>query len=234
MATDATLAAAIKKAKSNPMEFGFVAKGSEGNLMVDRKVAAKDVMEAKKTLGGGTVYRGRCFEENGLLVFEVAKEPPSALAGIIKKTIRDSAGLSMNVEVRVNAALGEMEGGDAPSLLDEAAPPPALDEAAAFAARLKKILPAYLAALQTPNPAWVAELKTTFNTLQTAFKGRDFTTANAQLKALVRLLTAKPNSPPEAPALGPPSADQAAFKSRLKQVMPLYEKAKGNVPACPD
>ena len=56
--------------------------------MVNRtKVPAKEVNEAKAKLGGGLIWRGRCFGEDGALVFEVPKEPPSTLAPQLKKII---------------------------------------------------------------------------------------------------------------------------------------------------
>ena len=62
MAANAELTNALKAAKTKPMSFAFVAKGSEGRLLVDKKkIPPKDVDAAKKECGGGTIYKGRCL-----------------------------------------------------------------------------------------------------------------------------------------------------------------------------
>ncbi len=103
MAVDAQLATALKTAKTRPQSFAFVAKGAaDGALLVSQaKVKPQDITDAKAKAGGGTVWNGRCFDENGTLIFEVAKEPPGTLAGAIRKVIARDAGLTLHVEVRV-------------------------------------------------------------------------------------------------------------------------------------
>src|ERR1043165_8239007 len=95
MPTDsAELASALKQAKKKPMFFAFIAKGTDGVLMVDKKkIPQKEIAAAKKEGGGGTIFTGRCQDEEGTLVFEVAKDPPGPLSGQLKKIIkRDSGG----------------------------------------------------------------------------------------------------------------------------------------------
>src|SRR4051812_40651854 len=91
-----TLRAALKK----PMFFVFVANGAQSRLLAEKKkISARDAASAKKECGGGTIFRGRCKGENGTLVFEVAKQPPATLAPLIKKIIKQEAGLNYPVEV---------------------------------------------------------------------------------------------------------------------------------------
>ena len=87
MSIDTELQANLKKAKSGRMMFAFAHKGSSGSLMMDRKITGKDAAKAKEKAGGGTVFRGRCFGEDGQMIFEVAKEPPAALEAAIRRTI---------------------------------------------------------------------------------------------------------------------------------------------------
>ena len=159
---DTKLAATLRQAKSTPMHFAFVAKGaSDGTLLAAKiKVPAKQVNEAKAELGGGLIWRGRCFGEEGSLVFEVAKEPPSTLAKQLKTVISRDAGLTLRVEVRVNKGLDEAaeeggqsadeaadEGGQVPAdeapadeAPAEATPPPAAPPAGGAAAFKEQLL----------------------------------------------------------------------------------------------
>src|SRR5207249_4180182 len=102
-----------KQAKTTPMRFAFIAKGpTEGRLLLAKKpVPAKEVADARKELGGGQVYRGRCRWEDGQLVFEFPKEPPAALANTIRTIIHRDAGLSVKVILRVAADLAAEEAG---------------------------------------------------------------------------------------------------------------------------
>jgi hypothetical protein len=119
----------LKKAKSKRMMFAYVAKGAEGTLLVARKVKPKEIADARKELGGGTVYKGQCFGEGTTMVFELAKEPPGALQQQIRKRMKDDAGLSMPVEVRVNEKAEEelpeeVEGAEPEAEEGDEAPPP--------------------------------------------------------------------------------------------------------------
>src|SRR5215813_8800391 len=97
---DSQLLANLKLAKTTPMRFAFVTKGpTECRLLLAKKppVPPKEIAEAKKELGGGQVYLGRCRWENDQYVFELAKEPPGALAKEVRAVIARDAGLHLNV-----------------------------------------------------------------------------------------------------------------------------------------
>ena len=101
-ASDTHLAASLKTARTRPQSFAFIAKGADGALLVSpAKIKAQEIAEAKTRVGGGTLWSGRCFGEEGKMIFEVAKEPPASLATALRKVILQDAGLSLPVEVRV-------------------------------------------------------------------------------------------------------------------------------------
>jgi hypothetical protein len=97
------LVTALKLAKTKAMQFALVAKGpTDGTLLVSKnKIQAKAIAEAKKTLGGGQIYKGRCLgDADGELVFEIAKDPPASLSKTIKTIIHRDAGLTLKVDAR--------------------------------------------------------------------------------------------------------------------------------------
>jgi hypothetical protein len=108
---DDELTAALKQARRMPMYFALVSKGmGQGKLMVFKKpLPASKVAAAKKALGKGTVFRGRCFGEESRLVFELAKKPPATLAKQLKSIISRETGLTLRVETRMAADLVEEE-----------------------------------------------------------------------------------------------------------------------------
>ncbi len=138
-ALDTELATGLKAAKTKPMFFALIAKGTTGKLLVaKKKVPAPAIASAKKECGGGTVYQGKChIDEDGALIFEVAAEPPGTLAATTKKIIKEEAGLSFKaVEFHVNASAeqeaeeGQVEEGAAPPVGTAAVPAaPAADPA---------------------------------------------------------------------------------------------------------
>jgi tetratricopeptide (TPR) repeat protein len=237
---DAELSSALKQARRAPMRFAFVAKGpSEGKLRLAKKsVPAKDVAQARKDLGGGLVWKGRCFGEEGLLIFEVPKEPPATLAKQLKTIITRDAGMTLKVEVRVNSELEAEEGDEATA--EQAAPPPAPpppgappaagDGMAKFTARLKTLLPEIIKA-QAANSPVSQEVKLRASEAQTFARKQDFNQANALLDRVEKLLPqagpatgAVPPAPPP-----PPSGDAAArVAARLKALMPVVQQAQGN------
>ena len=107
---DPVLAQALKHARTAPMHFVFVAKGTtQGKLLVAKKsITAKEVADAKKEVGGGVVFRGRCVGDGGNLVFELPKAPPITLKQQLKTFIHREAGLALPVDVRVAADLREI------------------------------------------------------------------------------------------------------------------------------
>jgi hypothetical protein len=230
--TNQQLADALKQAKRGPMRFAFVVKGpAEGTLLVARKsIPAKEIAEAKKELGGGKVYRGRCAGEMGALVCEVAQEPPATLAKQLKGIItRDAGPLFKAVEFRVVADLAEEEQGEAPP--EGVPPPPSPPLAADKAAVLKR-----LSALIGPYQAAVAAQDTDLPRMQSlmvAVKGlvgnQDFAQAGKVLDELEPLVAqgraVRPGTPPVGDGAAP-------FTARLKALLPQIQQAQaGATPA---
>jgi hypothetical protein len=187
----AELASLLKKAKSGTMSFAFLAKGTEGRLLLDRKkVSAKEISEAKKELGGGTVYKGRVQGEEGSLVFELGKEAPGSLASVTKKSIKRDAGLSLDVVYRVAADLveeNEGESEDSPGADNNVvppAPPPPLD-APALINRLNALTGAIKEAMAGTNRVRVQAL---FMEANGAIKSNDYALAGRLLDSLESLL----------------------------------------------
>lgn len=129
---DKTLTTSLRTALAGtPMRFATVVKGMSGKLLTAKAIAPKEIAQARKEVGGNDVYQGRCVGENGTLFFEVAKEPPPTLAAQLKRRIKEDAGITCPVEIRVRAdAEGEpvVEGAAPPRT---ATPPPAGPEPAA-------------------------------------------------------------------------------------------------------
>ena len=127
------LAAAIKMAKSKKMRFAFVLKGSDGKLILAKgKIPPKQIAEARSEMGGGTLVTGKCTGPLNNLVFQVVKLAPSTLAAVLKKVVKNEAGLTIapDVQLAADADTEEPEdgadaaAGAAPAAPAEAAPPP--------------------------------------------------------------------------------------------------------------
>jgi hypothetical protein len=120
------LAAAIKMAKGKKMRFAFVLKGSDGKLILARgKIPPKQIAEARSEMGGGTLVTGKCTGPLNNLVFQVVKAPPSTLAAVLKKVIKNEAGLTTAPEVQLAADADTEEpedGADAAAAAAPAAP----------------------------------------------------------------------------------------------------------------
>jgi peptidoglycan hydrolase-like protein with peptidoglycan-binding domain len=139
---DAELVANLKAAKGKKMFFTFVAKGpGDGKLIVSKKkIAPKEASEAKKALGGGTIYTGKCMGPISDLIFFVAKEAPASVEAAVKKVVKRDAGMTIVPTFKVagdaesEEAESEAETGAAPEAASSAAVPPAPPPASPSAA----------------------------------------------------------------------------------------------------
>ena len=104
MADDDELARAIKLAKSGKQHFfALIVKGGDSALSLSRKkVPAATIAEMKKTAGGGAVVAGTCVGNDGTLVFTTPKAS-GTLAAILKKCIKEKAGLTIACDVKTAA-----------------------------------------------------------------------------------------------------------------------------------
>jgi hypothetical protein len=120
---DADLLTALKQARSKTMFFALVPKGADGKLMVaKKKILPKEVAAAKKEIGGGTPVTGKCFGENGTMVFLVGKPAAPTLAALVKKLVKREAGLTIDPEFRVSSDADAEEPDDNGAAAPAAAP----------------------------------------------------------------------------------------------------------------
>ena len=85
----------LKTAKSGKrFSFALIQKGTDGTLLIDKKITGhRNFRTRKKKHGGGTVYKGKCVGENGILYFETADDVPGTLASTAKKIIKAETNL---------------------------------------------------------------------------------------------------------------------------------------------
>ena len=171
MAIDAELVASLNKAKSAEksacLMYAFAQKGASGTLVINRTITGKQVAQAKEKAGGGTLFRGQCFGEEGKIIFEVTKEPPATLAAAIKRTITLDAALTLNVVVRV-APEAEANGQAPPTPTDPASADP-------NAPMAKSSIPA------PPRPGGEAAFKNRLSALQAELQAAGGPTPDQQM-----------------------------------------------------
>jgi hypothetical protein len=230
---DKDLTTALKVARGGkPMQFALFPKGSEGKLLVGKKIPPKQIAETKKASGASSVFKGRCVGEEGTLVFYVAKEPPETLLGQLKKRLKDEAGLTFPVEIRVKAdAESEPAEGEAEAAADAAAAP---STPASARARWEKALaavePAYLQGLRD-HPEKASALRAVMGFAQGKAEKEDFPGAIAALRKLAEQLGKTPaesggKTPPRPEPAKPAGGDLAAqFKTNLAEWTPAIKAA---------
>src|SRR5262245_26270205 len=195
---DQDLVAALKRAKTKPMTepmyFALVLKApGEGTLIVNKNpVKPAAIAEAKKDLGGGQIFKGRCAgDKSGQLVFETAKVPPAYLAKTLKSVIIRDAGLTLKVDAHKAADLSD----DDDSTADPTTATPKADDKAAkkeaLLKRLKALTPAITRALATKGPNADA-VRTQLAKVKSLIDGDDLDAAAKALDELEKLLGQDP------------------------------------------
>jgi hypothetical protein len=245
---DSKLVTALRQAKGAPMFYAFVAKGtSDGVLLVSKKkIAVKEINEAKAASGGKLVFRGTCTGEEGKMVFNLPKEPPGTLAKQLKTVIHRDAGMNLQVETRVVENLEEemAEGEEqdttasvpppptppqAPSQAPPQAPPSgAPDATARFKARLAAILPV-MQKVESLNSPRVKVAKDLLAQANKHFLGKQVDQAltavdQAEGELKKALLEARGNVPQQAPQQSPqqqPQQQQQTPPQNVEQVKPV-------------
>jgi hypothetical protein len=135
---DLDLLAALKRAKLKPMYFALVEKrAGEGTLIVHKMpIKLARIAEARKELGGGRIYKGRCSSNSiGGLVFETAKKPPPTLVKTLKLIIRQEAGLTLRVAAQQAVDLSDDDDEEGGPKANAVATAPPKDQAADAAAK---------------------------------------------------------------------------------------------------
>ena len=94
---DKELMTAVRAAKSGKMHH-FALVGKTELSVARNRVSAAVVKDMKAAAGGGSVVTGTCVGGEDALVFTTSKASPT-LAAILKKCIKEKAGLTISCEV---------------------------------------------------------------------------------------------------------------------------------------
>ena len=99
---DQELVEGLKAAKSKRCYFALVVKGgADGALVVSKtKIPPAAIAAAKKKSGGSAVVQGMVRYEDGIYVFETAKDPPATMDRLVKTIAKRDAGMTINVNCR--------------------------------------------------------------------------------------------------------------------------------------
>ena len=110
---DAELARALMQAHGKKMFFAFIPTrdGRDGKLIASRnQIQPKEIVLARKQIGGGTPVTGMFFGPITGMVFQVQKVPlgtlGATLGATLKKVIKRDTGLNIVLELLKAAELG--------------------------------------------------------------------------------------------------------------------------------
>jgi hypothetical protein len=109
MPIDELLKKELKAAKKAPRNFALVVSAKPGLIVSRTKIGGAAVKNKQKECGGGMVLRGRCFGEDGLLVFETTIKPAGGLAAKVKQLVKKTTGLTLKIELRQKEKVEEIE-----------------------------------------------------------------------------------------------------------------------------
>ncbi len=210
------LAAQLKLAKRQSRYFLLVAKTAKvGKLLLSKKrIKPAQIKQLKAETGGKKVFIGTCRGGGGVsMIFELTEEGPGNGDLLLKKLIKEDAGLKMAPEIRVVDTLAEVDedeeegdgkdrqddkgkksgegeavsqGNDAPETGDTAQPPvaaAAVDQLAAALGKLKPVIAKTLAA----QPARKTEILGQVAEVTQAIKAQDVVAAKQKLLELGKL-----------------------------------------------
>ncbi len=98
------LATQVKNAKSGKrLLFALIQKGTDGKILIDKKITDTQISDAKKEHGGGSSYKGKCVGEKGILYFETVGDVPGTLANCAKRAIKAETNLTIDCLFRQRA-----------------------------------------------------------------------------------------------------------------------------------
>src|SRR5262245_49875810 len=202
---DKDLTTTLKTARGGkPMRFAFLPKGSEGKLLVGKKIPPQQIADTKQAIGASSVLKGRCVGEGGTLVFYVAKEPAGTLHNQLKKRVKEDAGLTWPIEIRVSAdAEAEPAEGEAAATGGAGAAPSTPESPrAGWEKALAEVEPAYLQALRG-QPDKASALRAVMGFAQGKAQKADFAGATVALRKLAEQLAKTPAGDGAKAAPGP-------------------------------
>jgi len=234
---DKEMPAKIRLAKSTQMRIAIVFKGADASFLLDKKkIPAKEIADLKKSTGGSLVVKGVAESDEGVFKVKVAKEPPSTAAKALKKSIKECAGLTLEVEFVVDTSVGEDEDDEAqapaPGAPSAEAPPPppappVAFDAVRFSNEMKRLVPE-IAKASAADPTKAEAMKQSAADLVGAIKNKDADSATSAIKAIEALLSAAGVSPatPAAPAAQP--KEEGSFVKMQKSRL-LWDSARKRI-----
>lgn len=105
------LARALGQVKSgNRMQYALVLKGgggpegTDGVLLVDKKISDGQISTAKKKCGGSLVADGECYSEQGAILFLTTKQPQPGWAKAAKAIAADDAKVTITAKFALDPA----------------------------------------------------------------------------------------------------------------------------------
>ncbi len=206
----------LKAAKSKRAYFALVLKGSnDGALIVSKtKVPPAEIAAAKKESGGSAVLTGFCRYEDGIYVFETAKNAPATAAQAVRTIAKRDAKMPIQAEFRVSTD-PELLAGEAGSSTAQPQATSTQPDGAAVTKRFHAMTPDIKAALGGPNDA---QVKALFVATNQQLQSKDFAQASKLLDELAPLL--------KKPAAGDdPAKLEAAYQARVKALTDDLKKA---------
>ena len=191
------------------MFFALVVKGgSSGALVVTKeKVPAAAIADAKQKSGGTAVIKGRCFGEDGKLVFETPKVPAPNWEKIVKQLAKDEAGLMIHPEFRLGA--------DPDTLPEEPAKPE--DLKALWTKEFNEINRAVADVVNRALPGF-EQVKLEFRRAQGLADATQYLEAVDVLATVGELIERCKGEAPATPPTRTPSAEELEWNSRLAAV----------------
>ena len=174
--------------------FALVGKSGKAMLEVGRKKpSSKAIAALKVETGGSLILQGTCVGEDGVLIFSSAKAAPASLAVVLKKAIKEGAGLSFDCEVRRSGdeedEEAESDEGGEPARVP-AAPPVPKDKASDADVEAKKRLTAEFTDVVKSNAAKIKESPDAAKLMRDIKTALDGNKADAAEKLLTSLKTA--------------------------------------------
>lgn len=96
------LQAMLKQAKKKPRNFAAAMKGSDIALVVSKKaIKTSQIKELRAAVGASKCAVGVCQGEGSTMVFRTTDPLPDKAAKLLKALIKEEAGLSMKVEIKI-------------------------------------------------------------------------------------------------------------------------------------
>ncbi len=242
--------ALTKRLKPERPSYFVLALGEPSGLVIAKRLSVSHREQARQARtrnsgrkGGGKLLMGRCYGEDGKVVFELgikpgrSAKPPAGLAANVKRTIKKQTRGGSTVKVIVRGASQDLDGDtdtERPKGKDRAPKTPRAKSPRAkvtldaeYARRRAEIAPRLLKAVRNQGPD-VARMQAVFDLAEKRASEGSYRRALADLAKVEGLLTgARSDSPPGAKQGKRPVAGRLeAYKHRLEALKERYDRLK--------